>query len=98
MENCCYIIFSETQGKFYIGACHDDLELRIENHNNHSYGKHRFTSTATDWKLFIKIIASDYSQAIRIERKIKSMKSSKYINNLKVYPELIDKIYQETSN
>jgi putative endonuclease len=93
---CCYILFSPSLGKFYTGACQDSLVNRIAKHNNHSYGKHRFTSVATDWELFLRIDTTDYSHAIRLERKIKSMKSSKYIQNLKKYPELAAKITQET--
>ena len=95
-EICCYIIFSEKIGKFYIGACQDSLDKRIEKHNNSAYGNHRFTSQTDDWKLFLKINTIDYSHAIRLERKIKSMKSSKYIQNLKKYPELVEKIFIET--
>ena len=95
--NCCYIIHSEKLNRFYIGACQSNLEERIIKHNNHSYGSHRFTAKAEDWKLFIKIEVQEYSHAVRLERKIKSMKSSKYIRNLKKYPELITKIKAETS-
>ena len=93
----CYIIHSESLGRFYIGATKESVEGRIKNHNRHSYGKHRFTSTVTDWKLFVKIPVDDYSHAVRIERYIKSMKSSKYIQNLNKYPELIEKIIKKTS-
>ena len=73
------------------------MDLRIEKHNRGTYGKHRFTATAGDWELFIKIPANDYPHAIRIERLIKSMKSKKYIENLKKYPELVEKILMRTS-
>ncbi len=95
-EICCYILFSERLGKFYIGICQDSLPERIVKHNNHAYGNHRFTSAAKDWELFLRIDAIDYSHAIRLERKIKEMKSSKYIRNLKMYPEMLDKIIIET--
>lgn len=93
---CCYILFSPSLCKFYTGACQESLVERITKHNNHTYGNHRFTSAVTDWELFLRIGTSDYSHAIRLERKIKSMKSSKYIQNLKSYPELITKIIEET--
>ncbi|MCP9769307.1 GIY-YIG nuclease family protein, partial [Lacihabitans sp. LS3-19] len=51
-----------------------------------------------DWNLFLKIPTDNYAHAIRLERKIKSMKSSKYISNLKKYPDLITKILEETKN
>jgi putative endonuclease len=73
------------------------LAGRIAKHNNHSYGNHRFTATANDWELFLRIDAINYAHAIRLERKIKSMKSSKYILNLVKYPELIQKIIAETA-
>jgi len=92
----CYIIYSEKLTKFYTGACQDNLEQRILKHNTHAYGKNRFTSNSNDWKLFIKIKTADYAHAIRLERKIKSMKSSHYIKNLKKYPEIISKIFKET--
>ena len=93
----CYILYSNQIEKFYTGACHEDLEKRIENHNTHGYGKHRFTATTKDWNLFLKIEVRDFSHAVRLERKIKSMKSSKYIRNLGKYPELIQKIVDETT-
>ena len=82
--------------KFYIGATQEVIEARILKHNLKLYGNHRFTATAEDWQLFLFIPANDYSMAIRIERKIKSMKSSKYIENLKKYPELLEKLVNIT--
>ncbi len=98
VESCCYIIYSEKLNKFYIGASQESIEVRIEKHNNHEYGNHRFTAKAIDWVLFIKIETDNYAHAIRLERKIKSMKSKKYIENLKEYPDLIQKILIETAS
>lgn len=94
---CCYILFSKSLGKFYTGACQDSLLDRIVKHNNHFYGKHCFTAAASDWELFLKIDVEDYAHAIRLERKIKSMKSRVYIQDLLKYPELIQKIVAETA-
>ena len=96
-EICCYILFSELLNKFYIGVCQDSLEDRITKHNDHTYGEHRFTARANDWNLFLQIDTKDYAHAVRIERKIKSMKSRIYIQNLTKYPELIEKIISETT-
>ena len=93
-----YILHSATLNKFYIGACHEDLEKRIENHNAGRYGVKSFTSITNDWVLFLKFHCNDYAHAIRLERKIKSMKSSVYIRNLAKYAELRDKIYKETKS
>ncbi|HCD89649.1 MAG TPA: hypothetical protein DEQ87_18720, partial [Algoriphagus sp.] len=37
----CYIIFSPTLQKFYIGITQESIQARIENHNHHRYGKKR---------------------------------------------------------
>ena len=97
MAAFCYIIYSEKLNRYYIGATQESLEQRLEKHNLHVYGQHRFTTGASDWVLFLKIEAIDYSHAIRIERKIKSMKSRTYILNLKNYIELRQKLYEITS-
>jgi putative endonuclease len=81
-----------------VGACQESLPDRISKHNNHFYkGKH-FTDAAEDWDLFLKIPTQNFEHAIRLERKIKSMKSAKYLVNLKKYKELVDKILEETKN
>ncbi|MDA3817058.1 MAG: GIY-YIG nuclease family protein [Prolixibacteraceae bacterium] len=96
MQAACYIIYSKKLDKFHIGATHEDINKRLEKHNNHSYGNHRFTAKANDWVVFLIIEARDYPHAIRIERKIKAMKNRKYIHNLKKYPELLEKIKTQT--
>ena len=98
MSAHCYILFSPSKNRFYIGATQDPLEDRIFKHNNHDYGKHRYTAMTNDWALFLKIEVVDYPHAIRLEKHIKSMKSSKYISNLKKHPELIQKIVNKTSS
>ena len=98
MDAYCYILFSQKLNRFYVGACRDNLTERIEKHNNHFYGKQSFTAVANDWSLFLAIQVNNYSHAIRLERKIKAMKSSKYIHNLKKYPGLLEKIINQTCN
>jgi len=93
-----YILHSNNIDKFYIGVCHKDLNNRIKNHNLGSYGDNKFTAQTKDWILFLKFELENYAHAIRLERKIKSMKSSKYILNLLKYPELRKKIVLETKN
>ena len=96
MQAACYILYSKKLDKFYIGATHEDINIRLEKHNNHSYGKHRYTAKANDWVVFLIIEANDYPHAIRVERKIKAMKTRNYIHNLKKYPELREKITNQT--
>ena len=93
-----YILYSEKLAKFYIGASNSSLEQRLANHKNKKYGTHRFTARADDWELFLKIEAKDYAHAVRMECKIKSMKSSMYIRNLMKYPELKEKLIQKTKS
>ena len=92
----CYILFSRKLQRFYVGVTQGDVHDRIRKHNEQAYGRHRFSATTSDWELFLSIRAIDYAHSIRIERKIKSMKSSKYVRNLKTYPELLSKVIQET--
>jgi len=92
----CYIIRSEKLKRYYIGATQEDVTNRIEKHNNGSYGKNRFTSTADDWKLMLFMQTQNFAHAIRIERKIKAMKSSKYIDNLIKFPGLVAQLVSST--
>jgi putative endonuclease len=93
----CYIIYSNAIDSFYTGACLDQLSTRIINHNNSKYGSKHFTARANDWSLVLKIEVPQFQHAIRIERKIKAMKSKNYIRNLAKYPELVQKIISQTS-
>ena len=97
MNAVCYILFSEKLNMFYIGSTHDEVESRLQKHNNHSYGTHRFTAVTTDWVIFLILEAVDYPHAVRMERKIKAMKNRTYILNLKKYPELQEKLKKITS-
>lgn len=93
---CCYILYSSKINKFYIGSC-DDFELRLLAHNQGKYGSSSYSHITNDWQLYLKINTVDFSHAVRLERKIKKMKSRKHIENLRKYPELIEKIIVETS-
>ena len=92
----CYIIYSQKINKFYIGTTQSDIEQRISIHNNGTYGRNHFTISTNDWKLFLFIETNDFAHAVRIERKIKAMKSKKYIENLLKYPELLSKLVSST--
>ncbi len=95
---CCYIIYSKQIDRFYIGVTQDSISRRIDFHNSAQYGKKTFTAKANDWELFLKIDVTNIQHALKIERKIKSMKSRIYIQNLSKYPELITKIKSETQH
>ena len=91
----CYIIFSSKLDKYYTGSC-ANFDLRLEAHNSKKYAA-SFTSKSDDWKRFVVIQTETNKHALRLERKIKRMKSRVFIENLKKYPELIDKIKQQTN-
>ncbi|WP_418264376.1 GIY-YIG nuclease family protein [Flavobacterium faecale] len=90
--NVIYILFSEKLGKFYIGFT-QNLNERLLNHQNAEARK--FTYNADDWSLFLTIECLSKAQGLAIEKHIKSMKSQVYIRNLKLYPEIIEKLLQK---
>jgi putative endonuclease len=85
-----YILKSEKLNRFYIGST-IDLENRIEQHLSKMI-KGSYTSTADDWKLFLKIENLSHQQARKIELHIKKMKSRIYYSNLINYPEIIERL------
>jgi putative endonuclease len=87
-----YILHSGKLNRFYIGSC-DSLEYRIDQHLNKEFVK-SFTTNAEDWILFFYKDELEYKQARLIEQHIKDMKSKVYIQNLKKYPELIEKLME----
>ena len=76
--------------RYYIGES-EDVVRRLKEHND-GFFKDSFTSSVNDWKVFLTIDCSDRIQARKVEKHIKNMKSRKYIQNLKEYPELISKL------
>ena len=91
----CYILYSATLNKFYTGVTILDVEQRIVDHINVKHDAKSFTAKAKDWELFFVIQVENLSHGIKLEKKIKSQKSSKFIRNLKKYPELVEKIKNE---
>ncbi|MEM6514613.1 MAG: GIY-YIG nuclease family protein [Bacteroidota bacterium] len=91
MGHCCYIIFSPSKNRYYVGAC-KDFTSRLNKHNAGEYGKSTYTTFTADWEPYLSIDADDFSHARRLELKIKKMKSRVYIKNLKKYPEMVERI------
>ena len=88
----CYILFSQKLDRFYIGVITQTPENWLEKHNQHSYGTNHFTAKANDWKEFLIIPCNCFSQALKVEKYVKKMKSKIYIQNLKKYPEMVGRI------
>ena len=87
-----YILYSHHLNKFYTDSC-NDLYQRVDQHLSKFFGP-AFTAEAKDWIIYFQIDGLAYKQARRIELHIKKMKSKKYIENLKKYPELAEKLIQ----
>jgi putative endonuclease len=94
MVYSCYILFSKSKNRYYVGYT-SDIEERIKLHNSGSFGYKSYTYKASDWDLFLIISCKTIEQAVFVETKIKRMKSRKYIENMKKYPEMIEKILKE---
>ena len=85
-----YILYSLAADKYYIGVS-KDVQKRIEMHND-ALIEGAYTQIAKDWSLFFQIDCNNKSQALKIEKHIKKMKSRVYIENLKKYPNISKKL------
>ena len=90
-----YILYSEKLDSYCTGSC-NDLVKRIKEHLNKDYSD-SYTTRANDWIIYYSIDQLEYQQARKIEKHIKQMKSKKYIQNLKKYPELTQKLITKYS-
>ena len=88
-EYNCYILYSTILNKYYTGSTSYPTDVRLKQHLQKTYGQNKFTASADDWSIFLDISCISYEQAMQIEKHIKKMKSRKYIENLKRYPEII---------
>jgi putative endonuclease len=68
---------------------------RLSLHNDGYFGRKSYTYKASDWDLFLLVPCDAAEEAVFVELKIKMMKSRKYLENLKKYPEIIKKILKE---
>ena len=95
MSYCIYILYSPSIDRYYIGMT-ENLEQRINHHNN-PIRLEKFTAKGTTWQLFIAIPCNNKQHALKLEKAIKAKKSRVFIENLKRYPELVEKIKIQTS-
>jgi putative endonuclease len=75
----CYILFSPTLNKFYIGHTGDHIDERIRKHNSNHNG---FTGGKGDWQIVFFETFTDKKAAYAREREIKAWKSRIRIENL----------------
>src|SRR5690606_10526191 len=90
----CYILFSERIQSFYVGFTTEPIDVRLDRHNS-GYYHDKWTSRGVPWKVFLIIPCTNAAQARKIEAHIKKMKSKSYIQNLKKYPEMIDRLIEK---
>ncbi len=89
-----YILYSTSVDKYYVGGC-NALEERLSAHRQGTY-ESSFTATrGNDWELYLSIKDLGYEQARGIEQHIKRMKSRKYIENLRSYPEMVEQLVKK---
>ncbi|HAH38569.1 MAG TPA: endonuclease [Algoriphagus sp.] len=88
-----YVIYSPSYDKFYIGQT-EDIDRRLIEHNNHFFSN-ASTKFADDWEIFHLIICSSRSQAIKIESHLKKSKNKVYLENLKKYPEISERLIEK---
>jgi putative endonuclease len=86
-----YIIRSQRTSRYYIGFTTKMVEDRVLEHNDAKF-EDAFTKRDRPWVLHFQIICKSEKQARGIEAHIKKMKSRKYIDNLLIYPEIVEKL------
>ena len=94
---CVYILYSLSCNQFYTGATSIAVENRLERHLV-KYYENKFTAKEQDWEVFFVIDCETMKQAFQIEKHIKRMKSKKYINDLKNFPGISEKLKIQYSN
>lgn len=72
----CYILYSQSLNRYYIGSCAAPLEERLRRHLSSHKG---FTGKAKDWEVVYTESFGLKEEAQRREREIKGKKSKKYI-------------------
>lgn len=68
----CYILYSKSLDKYYIGHSCEDLQERLRKHLSNHKG---FTSTAKDWIIIYSENYNSKSEAYKRELEIKAWKS-----------------------
>jgi len=72
----CYILYSKTLDRYYVGHCEAPLEERLRRHLSNHKG---FTGKAKDWEAAYTESFDNKEEAYRREREIKGKKSREYI-------------------
>lgn len=70
----------------------ENVELRLEQHNQGFYEKNSFTKKGQPWELVFQLECKTKTQAQKIEKHMKKKKSKKYIQNFILYKEIQEKL------
>jgi putative endonuclease len=90
MKFYVYIIYSAPTKKYYVGQT-VNINERLELHNTGEL-EQSYTKPGIPWDMFHFIECNTKKQAVAIESHIKRMKSTKYYQSLKSYPEIAEKL------
>ena len=74
-----YILKSFQKNKYYIGSTKRALDDRL---NDHNQGRVTSTKSLKPWKLMVSREYNSYSQARKIELKLKMLKRKDYIERI----------------
>ena len=85
-----YILYSISADKYYVGET-KDLNERLFLHRLKTFKKSS-TKIADDWEIYWSYDCGSLLIARRAEKYIKQMKSRKYYQDLKQYPDIISKL------
>jgi putative endonuclease len=80
MSFTVYIVFSESTRKYYTGQTHD-LVNRLAEHNN---GETASLKSGIPWKLIWNESCTTRSEAMKLEKKIKSRGAGRFLSDLGV--------------
>ena len=73
MKYFTYVLHSQLNGTYYIGQT-NNLARRIERHNR---GQEKYTKRGIPWKIVGYAEFSSRSEAMKLEKELKGMKSRK---------------------
>ena len=85
-----YILYSKIADRYYVGYT-KSLATRLDYHHIKEF-PNSYTAKYADWELYFLIENLQPGVAVKIERHIKRMKSRIFLQNLKKYPEISEKL------
>ncbi len=71
MDYFVYVLESQVDGSLYIGST-SQVQSRLVRHNS---GRSRYTARKMPWKLMIEIPCQGKSEALELEKRLKSWKN-----------------------